>query len=116
RSGTVTEGSAANVLAVRDGALWTHPADLSILHGITRAIVLDLARTLGLRIRESALTVEQLRAADEVMVTSTTVHITAITDVDGQPIGTGEAGPVTSRLHKAFIQQLSRQPQPAACT
>ncbi|MEX0654361.1 MAG: D-amino acid aminotransferase [Phycisphaeraceae bacterium] len=116
RNGTVTEGSATNVLAVCDGALWTHPADASILHGITRAIAIDLARALGLALHETALTVEQLRAAEEVMVTGTTARVTAITHVDGHPIGAGEAGPVTTRLHETFLKQLSQQCQPAGCT
>lgn len=106
RDGRVTEGAAANVFVVRDGVLWTHPADRWILPGVTRAVVLDLARELGLPVREEAVAVDELRAADEVFLTGTTTQVAAVTSVDGQTIGGGVPGPITRRLHAAFLDRV----------
>lgn len=102
RSGTVTECSASNVMIISDGVLRTHPANHLILHGITRAVVLELARGLGIQVREEAFGLDELREAEEVFITGTTVEVTPIVRIDGQPIGSGEPGIVTRRLQTAF--------------
>jgi D-alanine transaminase len=110
RNGTVTECSASNIMIVKDGELLTHPANQLILHGITRNVVLRLARQLGIPYREQAFTLEELRTADEVFLTGTTVEITPIIAIDNQPVGQGSpgAGPVTSRLQSAYGQLIYR--------
>jgi D-alanine transaminase len=106
RSGTVTECSASNVMMVKDGVLRTHPANHLILHGVTRAFVLRLAKRLELPVEERAFTLEELVAADELFVTGTTVEVTPVVKVDGSPIGCGEPGPVTRKLQRAFEEAI----------
>ena len=98
----VTEGTSTNVIAVKDGTLVTHPADRYVLGGVTRAVLLEWARAAGRAVQERAMTPAELRAADEVLVCSTT-QVTGITAVDGADIGTGEVGPVTRALHEAYV-------------
>lgn len=102
RDGVVTECSASNLMIVKDGALLTHPADNFILHGITRAVVLRLARERGIDVRERPFTLDELRQADEAFLTSTTMEITPIVQIDGLPAGGGVPGPVTRRLQHDF--------------
>lgn len=102
RGGIVTESSAANVMIVSGGKLITHPADNLILHGITRAVVLRLADAAEIPAEERAFTLDELRAADEVLLTGTTIEVMPVTHVDGKPIGSGQAGPVTRRLQREF--------------
>jgi D-alanine transaminase len=106
RSGRVTEATNANIMAVRAGELWTHPADRWILNGVTRRLVLDLAGTLGLTVREETFNTDQLLAAAEVLMTGTTLHVTAVTHVGGRPIADGRPGPITHRLHEAINQHI----------
>jgi D-alanine transaminase len=107
RSGTVTECSASNVMMVKDGVLRTHPANHLILHGITRAVVLRLARQLELPVEERAFSLEELAEADEVLLTGTTVEITPIVEIDGRSVGGGAPGPVTGKLQAAFEREIA---------
>jgi D-alanine transaminase len=107
RDGTVTEATNANVMIVRDAELWTHPADRWILNGVTRQLVLGLAGELGITVREQACHRDQLQGADEVLLTGTTIHVTAVTQVDGRPIADGSPGPVTARLHEALTAYIA---------
>ncbi|MEB3100173.1 D-amino-acid transaminase [Ferviditalea candida] len=106
RSGRVTECSASNVMMVKDGVIYTHPADNCILHGVTRAVVLKLARQEGLEIREEARSLEDFLQADEAFITGTTVEITPIIRIDGQAVGTGRPGPLTVQLQSAFEKAI----------
>ena len=105
-NGVVTEASASNAFIIRNGELYTHPADGRILPGITRGVLIDLARAEGLTVHEQAATVEELRSAEEAIICSTTTNVTAVTHVDGQPIGPGTPGPVTHRLHRAITRHV----------
>ncbi len=100
-NGRVTEGSSSNVFAVRAGGLATPPLD-GILEGVTRRVVLDLAGQLGLPAAETPLGPEDLFAADELFLTSTTREIVPLVRLDGRAIGSGRPGPVTRRLLAAF--------------
>jgi D-alanine transaminase len=101
--GFVTEGSATNAFIVaRDGALLTHPADQSILPGITRANVLALARAMGIEVGERPFTLAEALAAREAFVTGTTMTVMPVARIDGTPIGTGKAGPVTLELRRKY--------------
>jgi D-alanine transaminase len=106
RNGTVTECSASNVMLVKNGALYTHPANNLILHGITRAVTLRLAAELGIPVREQAFTVDELYHADEAFITGTTVEITPVIAVDNKQIADGQLGPITKRLQQAFEQTI----------
>ncbi|MBA4494946.1 D-amino-acid transaminase [Paenactinomyces guangxiensis] len=107
RDGIVTEGSSTNIFIVKDGTVWTHPADHLILHGITRDITLQLAAVLQISARTEAFDSAALFDADECFMTSTTMEICPIIKVDGQTIGTGSPGPVTRRLQEAFQKLIS---------
>jgi len=106
RDGVVTEGSSTNTFAVLDGTLRTHPSGPHILGGITRQVVLGLASDLGLKVHESAFTVNELYGAQEAFLTSTTSEVLPITLVDGRAIGDGKPGPVALRLYEAFQRKV----------
>jgi branched-chain amino acid aminotransferase len=102
--GFVTEGSSSNVFAVRGGALLTPPLAAGILEGVTRGVVLRLARAAGLAAEEVPLRPEDLESADEVFITSTVREIVPVTRLGDRLVGDGRPGPVTLRLHAAFRQ------------
>ena len=106
RNGTVTECSASNIMIVRGGTVITHPADNLILHGVTRGVVLRLARQAEIAVEERAFATDELLEADEAFITGTTVEVTPVVRVDGRPIGSGEAGPVTRRLQRLFAETI----------
>jgi|SRR5829696_2136382 len=101
--GEVSEGSGENLFLVRDGTLITNDVDASVLPGITRATVLELAAALGIPTRVVPITVDDLREADELFFTGTAVEVTPIVDVDGRAVRDGRRGPVTSRLQQAYF-------------
>lgn len=109
RNGTVTEGSSSNISIVKDGRIKTHPATNLILNGITRQVMLDCCSRDGIPAEETAFTLDELFAADEVIMTSTSAEITPIISIDGKTIGTGEPGPVTRRLQQMFLEEIEKQ-------
>lgn len=106
RDGLVTECSASNIMMAKAGVLHTHPANNLILHGVTRAIVLNLAAELELPILEEPFHLDALLTADEVFITGTTVEITPVTIIDQQKIADGAAGPITRLLQAAFERKF----------
>lgn len=98
--GSVAEGPGFNVFAVRNGSLMT-PAT-GVLKGVTRLTVIELARAAGHEVYEGPLSVEELRRADEVLLTSTAGGVLPVTRVDGEPIGDSTPGPVTRALLDAY--------------
>jgi branched-chain amino acid aminotransferase len=98
----VAEGATSNVFAVTGGTLITPPLEDGILEGITRALVLDLARRDGIPAREESLLPDRLRRADEAFLTSTLKGVVPIRRCDGWPIRHGRPGPVTLRLLGLF--------------
>ena len=107
-SGQVTEAPTSNLWLVKDGVAMTPPLEVGILAGITRGLLLDYGGEKGLPIREQLLTEEDLRAADEVFMTSTLMDIAPISRLDGQPIGEGRPGPVTRELAPGFSTWLDQ--------
>jgi branched-chain amino acid aminotransferase len=101
--GTLSEGSGENLFLVRKGVLYTPPAAASILVGITRDTVFELAHDLGLKVVEQALPRELLYLADEVFMTGTAAEITPVRSVDRRPIGSGSRGPITAALQEKFF-------------
>lgn len=106
--GTVTEASHSSLFAVVAGELRTHPLGPRILPGVTRAVVLELARALGVPVREEAVTLDELRAADEVMLASTSADVMPVVAVDGRPVAGGAPGPVARGLADAMAERLGR--------
>jgi len=110
--GDVAEGSGANLFLVKNGTLITNDLDASIVLGITRDSVLQIARDLGVPVSIRALTPADLQTADEVFFSGTAVEITPIKDVDGRIVGDGTPGPITQRLQKTFFEAVhGRLPQ-----
>ncbi|WP_420962198.1 D-amino-acid transaminase [Brucella sp. IR073] len=103
--GYVTEGTSSNAHIIsREGKLITRSLSTAILHGITRASVLDLARNLGIPYEERAFTLEEAKNAAEAFNTSATGFVMPVTKIDGEPVGTGKPGPITLRLRAAYIE------------
>jgi branched-chain amino acid aminotransferase len=107
-SGFVAEGTVSNVFCVEDGRLRTPPPSDGILQGITRDVVLDLARRDGLVTEESSLTPDSLWEADEVFLTSTGMEVLPVTHIDGHVVGSGRPGPMTLTLRKRY-QEFVRE-------
>jgi branched-chain amino acid aminotransferase len=101
--GLLSEGSGENLFLVRRGVLYTPPAAASILVGITRDTIFQLAADLGLRVVEQAMPREMLYLADEVFFTGTAAEITPVRSVDRSVIGNGARGPVTAALQEQFF-------------
>jgi branched-chain amino acid aminotransferase len=97
-TGEVAETAGANVFIVKEGVLLTPPLEAGILAGVTRGVVLELARGLSLAAREEPIAVKDLLAADEVFVTSTLKEVMPVATIDGRAVGPGRPGPVTIRL------------------
>lgn len=100
--GYVSEGTGENIFIVRKGRLKTTPLT-SILEGITRNAVIELAREQGLVVLEERFTRDEMYIADEVFVTGTAAELTPVREIDKRPIGTGKPGPVTVALQKRFF-------------
>jgi branched-chain amino acid aminotransferase len=100
--GYVSEGSGENVFIVRKGKLKTTPLT-SILEGITRNSVIELARERKIPVVEERFTRDEMYIADEVFVTGTAAELTPVREIDNRTIGTGKPGPVTLALQKAFF-------------
>jgi D-alanine transaminase len=108
RDGFALEGAHNNLFGVFDGTLVTHPATNVILPGITRGVVLDLARRNGIPVDERPILVEELAEADELFFTGTTSEVRPTVQVDGRPVGDGTVGPVTQALAKALHRDIER--------
>lgn len=100
--GFVTEGSSSNVFAVAGGCVRTPPLAAAILEGVTRGVVLRIARETGVPVMEEPLRPEDLESADEVFITSTIREIVPVARLGARPVGSGRPGPVTQRLHGEF--------------
>ncbi len=102
-SGYVSEGSGENIFVVRDGKILTPPLGASVLPGITRETVIQLAATLGFTVTETLIPRELLYIADEVFFSGTAAEITPIRSVDRVQVGEGARGRITGKLQKAFF-------------
>jgi D-alanine transaminase len=108
--GFVTEGTSSNAwIVTRDGALVTRDLSPAILHGITRAAVIDYARAAQLRVEERAFTLPEAQAAAEAFVTAASAFVTPVVEIDGRTIGDGRPGPVTRRLRELYIEESRRR-------
>ena len=98
RDGFVMEGAVSNVMAVQGGVLVTAPESPRILSGVTRTVVLQLAREEEVVVEERFISIDSLYRADEVFLTGTTLEVLGVVQIDGKVIGTGRPGPVTQAL------------------
>lgn len=98
KQGYVTEGAASNVFAVIDGVLMTPIKNSSILSGITRDVILELAEKNAIPMSEQVIAQEALIDASEIWVTSSTREIIPVVELDGRPVGAGKPGPLFRQM------------------
>ncbi|WP_299130590.1 D-amino-acid transaminase [uncultured Amaricoccus sp.] len=104
--GFVTEGTSNNAYIVTtDGVIVTRQLGTEILHGITRAAVLRLAREAQMKVEERPFTVEETKAAAEAFFTSASAFVTPVIEIDGAAVGAGTPGPVATRLREIYIAE-----------
>lgn len=109
--GYVSETNATNIFIVKKGALITPHAD-SCLPGITRGVVLDLARNLGIEVTERNLSLTEVYTADESFTTGTMGELSPILEVDGRTIGSGKPGPITNHLREQYAKHTAEHGEP----
>jgi D-alanine transaminase len=108
KNGFVTEGSSSNVMIYEGGLVKTPPLDDSILPGVTRQEIIEIAKMEGLKVQEDMISQDELEAANEVFLVGTTIEVLPVTTLDGKPVGPGVPGKVTNLLARKF-EALIRQ-------
>lgn len=111
--GVVTECTGDNIFVIKDGVISTPPVWLGTLDGITRQAVIRIARNEGYEVHEIPFTHFNVLNADEVFLTGTAAELIALTELDGQKIGSGVAGEITMKLLAAF-RDYTKQPENGA--
>jgi branched-chain amino acid aminotransferase len=104
----VTECTVSNLFFVQSGRLCTPALSCGILDGITRGVLLTLARDADIPIHEGQFTAEALAEADECFLSNTTMEVMPATRLNGRPIAGGTPGPLTQRLHQIFVAQRQK--------
>jgi branched-chain amino acid aminotransferase len=107
--GYLSDGTRSNLFLVADGCVLTPSEGCGIVRGITRTMVLDVARAIGLEVVEGLLERNVLAEASEAFLTSTTRGIMAATRADGRLVGDGRVGPITKRLDDAYRKEVERR-------
>ncbi len=107
--GSITEGSASNAYIVTPKGVITHPADHHILPGISRHAVLKLARENGIGVQERPFFVDEVKAAEEAFITSTSPNVLPIVTIDGHKIGSGKPGEVTKKIMRLYHLYIFKQ-------
>ncbi len=106
RDGTALEGTHTSIFGVIGGAVRTAPLSKLILPGITREIVVELCRANEIPLRETAMSEEELRSADELFLTGTTTEVVSIVALDGKPVGDGRTGPLAARIQDLYRGEI----------
>lgn len=106
--GYVAEGTISNIFLVKKGVLYTPSLETGILEGVTRNLVMHLARKERITVKEALLKPKELKDADECFITNTTVEVLPVTSVDGAPVGTGAPGVVAKTLLAAYRNEVCR--------
>lgn len=106
--GKVTEGTSNNAYIVKGNTIVTRELSHDILHGITRAAVLRLAREAQMQIEERGFTPEEAAAADEAFVTSASAFVMPVVAIDGAPIGDGKPGKIAARLREIYLEEMRK--------
>lgn len=104
--GDVAEGSGANLFIVRNGTVITNDGDASIVMGITRDSVVQIARDLGIPMEIRPMSLIDVQSADELFFTGTAIEVTPIKELDGRVIAGGKPGPVTRRIQQTFFDAV----------
>lgn len=102
KTGHVCEGVGENIFIVREGKIYTPPISSGALNGITRAVIIRLAKKLGYEVTERSITPNEMFTADEVFFTGTAAEVAPIREINKRVIGTGKPGPITKRIKQEF--------------
>jgi branched-chain amino acid aminotransferase len=102
-NGYVSEGSGENIFVIRDGKIVTPPLGASVLPGITRDSIIQIAKSMDIPLVESLVPREMLYIADEIFFTGTAAEVTPVRSVDRIKVGAGRRGPITEKIQKAFF-------------
>ncbi|WNC89512.1 D-amino acid aminotransferase [Paraburkholderia sp. FT54] len=113
RDGMLTEGSSSNVWVVKDGVLSAPPRSHKILEGIRYGLIEELTAECGIRFEAREISEAELRAADEIIVSSATKEVLPVTQLDGQPVGEGTPGAVFAALYAAYQRAKTQQAREA---
>ena len=108
REGLVTEGTSCNVMIVRNGVIHTPESNHHILAGVTRKILLVLAKKEGLSVCERTIEAKELFEVDEMFLAGTTIEVMPVVAIDEKPVGTGQPGPISQKLSSCYQDFLSR--------
>ncbi|MFO7263192.1 MAG: branched-chain-amino-acid transaminase [Bacillaceae bacterium G1] len=110
--GYVCECTGDNVFIVKNGRVMTPPTYLGALDGVTRRVIMEICRDLGVECSEQPFTRHDVFVADECFLTGTAAEIIPVTKLDGRPIGTGKPGPMTKRLIEEFRKRVTVEGTP----
>ncbi|RMH38310.1 MAG: D-amino-acid transaminase [Nitrospirae bacterium] len=108
KDGLVLEGTSSNLMMVSRQELITPPLSTRILPGVTRNLVIELARKHGIVVREHPILFHEFIKADEIMLVGTTIEILPVTTLNGQPVADGTPGPLARELRKIFQQHIDK--------
>ena len=111
RGGYLTEGAASNLFLIKRRCLFTPSPTTGLLEGITRQVVLELVKSLGIPAEEGFLTAKELLSADECFLTNTSMEIMPVRSIGKVRVGTGKPGPITMKLRKAFKALVQKECQ-----
>jgi D-alanine transaminase len=106
--GVVTECSTSNLFAVVDGTLLTHPVGSKVLPGVTRDVLLDCAKSVGVAVEERPPTEAEVRRADEIFITSTTREVSWVKQLDDRMIGS-QCGPIALKIHHEYQRRVKER-------
>ncbi|MGG3560315.1 D-amino-acid transaminase [Neobacillus rhizosphaerae] len=109
RGDQVTEGSSSNVFIVKKGTVITHESNHLILKGITKEVILQLCAQNNIPVEERTFTLDELVAADEVFLSSTTAEVMPIVEMNGDKVKEGLPGPITRKLQTLFTLEIEKQ-------
>lgn len=108
RDAVVTEGSHTNVFGVLGGELRTYPNSNFVLPGVTRDVVVELARELGIPVSETPIYQHEIGSLEECFLTGTTSDVMPVVAIDGRPVGAGRPGAIAMRLYEALANKLAQ--------
>jgi branched-chain amino acid aminotransferase len=104
--GLISEGSGQNIFIVKDGVVYTPTVNGTLLHGITRNAVIQMATDLGFTVEEREMPREMLYIADEIFLTGTATEVAPIRSVDRIDVGNGKRGPITQQIQQRFLDTV----------
>jgi D-alanine transaminase len=104
RDGFLSEAAASNVWIVKNGIVLGPPKDNLVLEGVRYGLIEDICRAQNIDFELRRISHDEVNQADEVLLTSATKEVLAVTTLDGRPVGTGQPGPIYAKLHAGYQQ------------